>query len=75
VTAAGAAGAADAAAWPADSFDLEEMVAEITAWAEVESPSTDVAGVNLMMDLAAETMEHLGRCSSGDWGRMGRRIC
>jgi len=45
---------------PAYGFDADEIAADIARWAAVESPSTDPAAVNRMMDLAAETMAALG---------------
>lgn len=41
-------------------FATEEMVAGISEWASVESPTTDVSSVNRMMGLAASTMADLG---------------
>lgn len=44
----------------ANLFDAEEILAGILPWVEVESPTTHVAGVNRMMDLAAADMLALG---------------
>lgn len=41
-------------------FDAEEIAAGITAWAAIESPSVDPAGVNCMMDEAARLMTSMG---------------
>ncbi|MCC7274723.1 MAG: M20/M25/M40 family metallo-hydrolase [Alphaproteobacteria bacterium] len=43
-----------------DGFDGEEILAGICDWVRVESPTTHVAGVDRMMDLAAATMAALG---------------
>ena len=42
------------------AFDAEEIAAGIAEWASVESPSTDAAAVNRMMDLAEATMAAMG---------------
>lgn len=42
------------------SFDEEAILEGIRRWVMVESPSTDAAGVNRMMDLAAAAMAGLG---------------
>jgi glutamate carboxypeptidase len=44
----------------ANLFNAEEILAGILPWVEVESPTTHVAGVNRMMDLAAADMALLG---------------
>ncbi len=44
----------------ADAFDPEEILDDIIAWGRVESPTTDVHGVNRMMDLAADALGALG---------------
>jgi glutamate carboxypeptidase len=41
-------------------FNAEAILDGITRWVLVESPTNDPAGVNRMMDLAAETMDALG---------------
>ena len=42
------------------NFDAEEIAAAIAEWARIESPSTDPAAVNRMMDLAEKTMATMG---------------
>ena len=42
------------------AFDAEEIAAGIAEWASIESPSTDAAAVNRMMDLAEAAMARLG---------------
>jgi glutamate carboxypeptidase len=44
----------------ANLFNAEEILAGIRPWVEVESPTTHVAGVNRMMDLASADMAALG---------------
>ena len=44
----------------ADAFDAETIAGDIAAWGAVESPTTDTAGVNHMMDLAADALSDLG---------------
>ena len=44
----------------ADAFDAETIAGDIAAWGAVESPTTDTAGVNRMMDLAADALSGLG---------------
>ena len=43
-----------------NAFDAEEIVAGITEWAAIESPSFDAAAVNQMMNLAQSAMVRLG---------------
>jgi len=44
----------------ANSFNAEEILEGICRWVRVESPTTDVAGVNRMMDVASEELQALG---------------
>ncbi len=53
------------------NFDAEEIAAAIMEWVRVESPSTDPAAVNRMMDLAGETMAALGARIERTPGRDG----
>jgi glutamate carboxypeptidase len=48
------------AALPASDFDVDELLAGVREWVEVESPTTHTPGVNRMMDLAAEAMGAVG---------------
>ncbi|MDD9876591.1 MAG: M20/M25/M40 family metallo-hydrolase [Magnetovibrio sp.] len=41
-------------------FDAEEIAAGIAEWARIESPSTDAAAVNRMMDIAEDAMRSMG---------------
>jgi glutamate carboxypeptidase len=59
------------AALPADCFDLDEMLAGIAEWAHVESPSTDAAAVNRMMDIADAAARRLGARVERRAGRDG----
>ncbi|MEO1160218.1 MAG: M20/M25/M40 family metallo-hydrolase, partial [Pseudomonadota bacterium] len=45
---------------PETAFDADTIMQGIVKWAEVESPTHHVAGVNRMMDLAAQDMQKLG---------------
>lgn len=45
---------------PETAFDTDKIAQGIVNWAEVESPTHHVAGVNRMMDLAASEMQDLG---------------
>lgn len=71
------------------SFDTAAMLAEIQGWVEVESPTTDAAAVNRMMDLVERSYRQTGarleripgRDDYGDhliarssWGRANRGI-
>lgn len=71
------------------SFDTAAMLAEIQGWVEVESPTTDAAAVNRMMDLVERSYRRTGarleripgRDDYGDhliarssWGRANRGI-
>ena len=53
------------------NFDAEEIAAAIMEWVRVESPSTDPAAVNRMMDLAGETMAAMGARIERTPGRDG----
>jgi glutamate carboxypeptidase len=41
-------------------FDADEMIRDLLPWVRCESPTTDAAGVNRMMDLAAADLTRLG---------------
>jgi glutamate carboxypeptidase len=56
---------------PAASFDVDEILDGLRAWVEVESPTTDAAGVNRMMDLAAGAAADLGAWVLRHSGRDG----
>ncbi len=43
-----------------NTFNAEEILQGICGWVEVESPTTHLAGVNRMMDLASDEMARLG---------------
>jgi glutamate carboxypeptidase len=59
-------------ALPADAFDAEALVEDISAWAAVESPAIDAAAVNRMMDVAAARMDRLGMAVTRHAGTGGR---
>jgi len=59
------------AALPAAAFDVEEIVAGLSAWVEIESPTTDAAGVERMLDAAAAAMGELGAACERHPGRDG----
>ncbi|MDP6689551.1 MAG: M20/M25/M40 family metallo-hydrolase [Alphaproteobacteria bacterium] len=52
-------------------FDAEEIAAAIAEWAGIESPSTDPAAVNRMMDRAEKTMTAMGAGIERTPGRDG----
>ena len=52
-------------------FDAEKIAATISKWVGLESPSTDPAAVNRMMDLAKETMTAMGARIERTPGRDG----
>ncbi|MGD9830962.1 MAG: M20/M25/M40 family metallo-hydrolase, partial [Hyphomicrobiaceae bacterium] len=52
-------------------LDAEQMLARILSWVEVESPTMHVAGVNRMMDLAADEHAALGAVIERRQGRDG----
>ena len=56
---------------PADEFDAEEMLEGLLPWVRVESPTTDAAAVNRMMDLAATGLSRLGATIERLPGRLG----
>ena len=45
---------------PATAFDAEKIAQGIVKWAEIESPTHHVDGVNRMMDMAAQELAGLG---------------
>jgi len=55
----------------ANSFNAEEILAGILRWVAIESPTTDPAGVNRMMDEATATMRALGATIERIPGRDG----
>lgn len=56
---------------PAADFDVEEIVEGLSRWVGIESPTTDVAGVNRMIDAAATAMSDLGATIERHDGRDG----
>ncbi|MEM9470768.1 MAG: M20/M25/M40 family metallo-hydrolase [Pseudomonadota bacterium] len=47
-------------ALPATAFDAEKIAQGIVSWAEIESPTHHIEGVNRMMDVAAHDLQDLG---------------
>ena len=47
-------------ALPETAFDAEKIAQGIVKWAEIESPTHHIDGVNRMMDMAVQDMEGLG---------------
>lgn len=45
---------------PAEAIDLDELIQGIARWVQIESPTTEPAAVNRMMDIAAEELAALG---------------
>ena len=56
---------------PMSHFNADAILAELVPWVQVESPTTDVAAVNRMMDLAAADMQKLGAHLERVPGRLG----
>ena len=56
---------------PMGHFNADEILAGLLPWVRVESPTTDAAAVNHMMDLAALDMQRLGGHLERVPGRLG----
>lgn len=52
-------------------FDADEIIEGLLPWVRCESPTSNVAGVNRMMDLAAVALEQLGASIERTPGRDG----
>ena len=56
---------------PISHFNAQEILAGLLPWVEVESPTTEPAAVNRIMDLAAVDMQRLGAQLERVPGRLG----